>query len=279
MQWHRPRTVDQALRLYARHPEALPMAGGTDIMVSWNAGLLNDRTVLDLSALKSWARLRISDTSVRIGALVTMMTLQRHVDVRCRLPLLVQACATVGGVQIQNRATVAGNIANASPAGDSFPPLLVYDAVVHLVSSKGRRTVPLREVFADVKRTTLQTGELIAAVEVPFPSRPTRQMFRKVGTRAAQAISKTVAAGMLWMRRDGRVRELRFAFGSMAPTARRLTSVEQFVRDRKLTRRTVNEACTLLERDVAPIDDLRSTRAYRLTVSRNLLAAFLDGHV
>jgi CO/xanthine dehydrogenase FAD-binding subunit len=277
MRWHRPRTVDQALRWYARHPQALPMAGGTDIMVSWNAGLLNDRTILDLSALASWSRIRVTDTAVRLGALATMMSVQRHAIVQRRLPLLAQACATVGGVQIQNRATLAGNIANASPAGDSFPPLLVYEAKLHLVSAEGRRTIALHDVFAGVKKTTLRNGELIAGIEVPLPGRPARQLFRKVGTRAAQAISKTVAAGLLWMRRDGRVRELRFALGSMAPTARRLAHVEDFLRDRKLTRRTIDEACGLLEHDVAPIDDLRSTRDYRLTVSRNLLRGFLDG--
>ena len=107
--------------------------------------------------------------------------------------------------------------------------------------------------------------------------RPARQMFRKVGTRAAQAISKTVAAGLLWMRRDGRVRELRFALGSMAPTVKRLAAVEAFVRGRRLDRRTIAAACALLEQDVSPIDDVRSTRAYRLEVSRNLLRAFMEG--
>ena len=276
MKWHRPTKLDDALRWYARHPEALPLAGGTDIMVLWNAGEHNDRAILDLSALKSWSRVRETDTQLRLGALVTMSQLQQHDAVARRLPLLVQACATVGGLQIQNRATLAGNIANASPAGDSFAPLAVYEAQVALVSAAGRRTVALPEVFAGVKKTNLQPGELIAAVEVPIPKRPARQMFRKVGTRAAQAISKTVAAGLLWMRRDGSVRELRFALGSMAPTVKRLTHVEEYIQGRTLTGKTVNTACELLAEDVSPIDDLRSTRDYRLQVSRNLLRGFLE---
>jgi len=276
MQWHRPTKLDEALRWYASHPQALPLAGGTDVMVLWNAGEYNDRAILDLSALKSWSRVRVTDTHIRLGALVTMSQLQQHAEVARRLPLLVQACATVGGLQIQNRATIAGNIANASPAGDSFAPLVVYEARVQLVSAAGRRMVPVLEVFAGVKKTHLQPGELIAAIEIPLPRRPARAMFRKVGTRAAQAISKTVAAGLLWMRRDGSVRELRFALGSMAPTVRRLKHVEEFVQGRRLNARTVKAALELLEQDVSPIDDLRSTRAYRLQVSRNLLGEFLQ---
>ena len=275
MTWHRPTKLDEALQWYARHPQAVPLAGGTDVMVLWNAGEYNDRTILDLSALKTWSRVHETDTSIRLGALLTMSQLQQHAAVARCLPLLVQACATVGGLQIQNRATIAGNSANASPAGDSFAPLAVYEAQVHLVSAAGRRMLPLMEVFAGVKKTTLQPGELIAAIELPLPKRPTRQMFRKVGTRAAQAISKTVAAGLLYLRRDGSVRELRFALGSMAPTVRRLQQVEDYVRGRKLTAHTVKSACELLEEDVSPIDDLRSTREYRLQVSRNLLREFL----
>jgi CO/xanthine dehydrogenase FAD-binding subunit len=275
MQWNRPTKIDDALRWYARNPQALPLAGGTDIMVLWNAGERNDRAILDLSALRSWSRVRETETHLRLGALVTMSQVQQDARLAKRYPLLAQACATVGGLQIQNRATLAGNIANASPAGDSFPPLAVYEAQVQLVSAAGRRSLPLAEIFAGVKKTHLRPGELIAAIDLPLVKRPARQMFRKVGTRAAQAISKTVAAGLLWMRRDGSIRELRFALGSMAPTVRRLEQVEVYMQGRKLTGRTVEAACALLEEDVAPIDDLRSTRDYRLQVSRNLLRAFL----
>ena len=116
-----------------------------------------------------------------------------------------EACATIGGIQIQNRGTIGGNIANASPAGDTFPPLAVYDARIHVASANGRRVVPFLDIFAGVKKTTLDPGELIEAIDLPFPAHPpTRQFFRKVGTRAAQAISKTVAAGVLWLNADER---------------------------------------------------------------------------
>jgi xanthine dehydrogenase small subunit len=272
----RPRSAREALRLLARHEGALPIAGGTDLMVAWNAGALAGRTFLDVSRLREWAGIREEKQQLRVGALATHTDLLRHRLVRRRLPLLAEACATVGGVQIQNRGTLGGNLANASPAGDTFPPLAVYEAVVLATSARGRREIPLARFFTGVKRTSLAPDELVEAVRVPLPRRPpTRQLFRKVGTRAAQAISKTVAAGLLWLGRDGRVEELRFALGSVAPTVCRLRSAEAFVRGRRLTPEVVDEAVALVSRDVAPIDDVRSTADYRLAVSRNLLLRFL----
>jgi xanthine dehydrogenase iron-sulfur cluster and FAD-binding subunit A len=147
-----------------------------------------------------------------------------------------------------------------------------------VVSAKGRRRVPFLDIFAGVKKTTLGPGELIAAIDLPFPPRgPQRQLFRKVGTRAAQAISKTVAAGLLWLARDGTVRDVRFSLGSMAPTVRRLHSVESFLTGRPLTPAVIREASDLVTSDVTPIDDIRSTATYRLATSRRLLESFLEG--
>jgi CO/xanthine dehydrogenase FAD-binding subunit len=274
----RPRSPAEALRLYDAHREALPIAGGTDVMVAWNAGGLAGRTFLDLSPLAAWRRIRPTKDALVAGALATHTELLRHPLVRRRLPLLAEACATVGGVQIQNRGTIGGNLANASPAGDTFPPLAVYGATVGLVSAQGRREVALDAFFTGVKRTCLAPGELVESVRIPLPARPpTRAVFRKVGTRAAQAISKTVASGLLWLSRDGRVEELRFALGSMAPTVRRLRHAEAFVTGKRLTREVAQEACALVSADVSPIDDVRSTADYRLAVSRNLLFQLLTG--
>ena len=275
MQVLRPATAEEALTLYSAHPNAVPLAGGTDFMVSWNWGDANGKTVLDLSRLANWRRIRESAKGLRVGALVTHWELQQHRRTLSRLPLLVLASATVGGRAIQTRGTLGGNIANASPAGDTFPPLAVYQARVRLASIAGKRTLDFLDVFAGVKRTNLAPGELIESIEIDFPPRPARQLFRKVGTRAASAISKTVAAGLLWLRPDGRIRELRFALGSMAETVKRLHAVEAFVRNEKPSAKLASRAASLLEEDVSPIDDLRSTRDYRLRVSRNLLHAFL----
>lgn len=273
----RPRAARDAVRLFARSPDAIPLAGGTDFMVSWNAGLLNGKTILDLSAIREWKRIRAFKTRARVGSLVSHWQLQNHRIVRKEFPLLVDACATIGGIQIQIRGTLGGNLANASPAGDTFPSLAVYEPVVHIISPRGARSIPFLELFTGVKRTSLGRSELIESIDIPFlRTRPRRQLFRKVGTRAASAISKTVVAGLLWSHRNGTIRELRFALGSMAPTVRRLHGVEAFVAGRKPTADVLDEACALLEKEVAPIDDVRSTADYRLEVSKNLLCSFLD---
>lgn len=273
-----PRTPGEALALYAADPRAVPLAGGTDLMVGWNLGLLNGRTVLDLSRLDAWRKVKAAKAGVSVGSLATHADLRRHPVVRKRFPLLSEACATVGAAQIQNRGTIGGNLANASPAADTFPPLVVYDASVRVAGPSGTRELPVLELFAGVKKTHLRPGELILSVELPFPERaPSRALFRKVGTRLAQAISKTMFAGLLWVDRKGTVEEARLSFGSLAPTVRRLHAAESFLKGRRLDAATVAGAVDLLESDVSPIDDIRSTREYRLAASRNILRRFLEG--
>jgi CO/xanthine dehydrogenase FAD-binding subunit len=274
----RPGSAAEALADYARQPDALPLAGGTDLLVGWNAGELNGRTVLDLAGVREWDRVRADARGLRIGALVTHARLEEHALVRRRFPLLVSACGVVGGVAIQNRGTLAGNVANASPAGDTFPPLAVYDAVVHAVSPQGRRAIRFLNVFAGVKKTTLRKAELIEAVEIPFLKRPpSRQLFRKVGTRAAQALSKVVAAGLLWKRKDGRIEEVRLALGSVAPTVRRLRRVEALVAGERPSSALLDQAAKLVAEEVLPIDDVRSTADYRRFVSQAIVRDFLAG--
>ncbi|MBI5245707.1 MAG: xanthine dehydrogenase family protein subunit M [Elusimicrobia bacterium] len=276
----RPRSAAEAVKSYAKVPTAMPLAGGTDLMVGWNLGVLNGRSILDLSRVAEWKKINVVSDGIDIGSLVTHSEIQKHPVIRKRFPLLVAACGTVGAAQIQNRGTIGGNIANASPAGDTFPALAVYEATVRVLGQSGRRGVPISEIFAGVKKTTLKPGELIEAVFLPFTdTAPTRGVFRKVGTRAAQAISKTMFAGLLFNGKGGVLAEARLAFGSLAPTVRRLYAAESFLKGRKLDDKTINAAAELMTTDVSPIDDIRSTREYRLVVSRNLLIAFLKGEV
>lgn len=273
-----PRTPQEALALLARRPQALPLAGGTDLMVGWNLGLLNGRVVLDLSRLDAWRVIKAGRLGVRVGSLATHAALRRHPVVLKRFPLLSAACATVGAAQIQNRGTLGGNLANASPAADTFPALAVYEASVRLAGPGGERELPVLELFAGVKKTHLRPGELIESVELPFPDRaPSAALFRKVGTRQAQTISKTMFAGLLWLDKKGAVEEARLAFGSLAPTVRRLRAAEAFLKGRRLDAAAARTAAELLESDVSPIDDIRSTREYRLAASRNILRRFLEG--
>jgi len=278
MAWTSPRTPAEAVRALAADPKALALAGGTDLMVVWNMGLLNGRAVVDLSRVTPWRAIRAEKGGLSIGSLATHTEILRHPVVRKQFPLLAAASATVGAAQIQNRGTLGGNLANASPAGDTFPSLAVYEAVVRCVGPDGRRALALPEFFAGVKKTHLKPGELIESIFLPPPPKPpTRAEFRKVGTRAAQAISKTMFAGALWLGRGGVVEDVRLAFGSLAPTVRRLRAAESFLKGRRLDAAAAEGAARLLDADVSPIDDIRSTRDYRLAASRNLLRRFLSG--
>ena len=247
-------------------------------MVGWNAGQANGRTILDLAASSAGrgsraTRTRARDRRARDARARSSATPRAA----ARLPLLVAACATVGGLQIQNRGTLGGNIANASPAGDSFPPLAVYEAVVEVARRRaGRRRVPFASIFAGVKKTTLRPGELIEAIQRADPARGPRGSSGARSGRARRRRSRR-----RWPRAcsgsaaTARSSELRFALGSMAPTVRRLAKAEAFVQGKRLTREVVHEACALVAQDVSPIDDIRSTAEYRLAVSQNLLASFL----
>ncbi len=274
----RPRSAPEALEAFEKNPGALPLAGGTDFMVLWNMGALNGKTVIDLSRVGQWRGIEAGKMGVRVGSLVTHAELQRHPVIRREFPLLVEACSQIGAVAIQNRGTLGGNIANASPAADTFPPLAVYEALVRAASARERRAIPFLEVFAGPKKTRLRPGELIESIELPYVRpRPSRAYFRKVGARAAQALSKTVAAGLLWLSPDRKtVAASRFALGSVAPTIRRMKKAEGYLRGRAISAATIRRAAELAGEEIAPIDDVRSTAAYRFAVSKNLFKEFLQ---
>jgi len=239
-----------------------PLAGCTDLYVSLNFGTLKDTRFLNLWGLDALRTIDVRRDVLTIGALATHTDLIRSTHVQKRLPMLAAAAREIGGVQIQNRGTIGGNVANGSPAGDTLPVLAAADAVVVLQSASGSRRVPFNEFYTGYRQTVRRADELIVGFEIPRLRG--RQWFRKVGTRAAQAISKIVVAGV-----SGDVPRL--ALGSVAPTVIRARRTEA-----ALARGESIEAArqTLLE-EISPIDDIRSTAAYRRQVAANLLAAFL----
>lgn len=258
MELFQPRTVDDALRLLRENPGVTPLAGGTDVYVALNLGTLTPRRFLDLWSLDELRQIREADGVLSIGALSTYSEIIRSRAVRARLPMLASAAREIGGVQIQNRGTLGGNIANGSPAGDSLPVLMAADASIVLRSTSGERRVPLVELYVGYRQTVISPDEIITAVEVPRVDGT--QWFRKVGTRAAQAISKVVIAGI----RGGQVR---LAIGSVAPVPLRLRKTEQALSSGV----TLEQARAELEAEIAPMDDLRSTERYRRRVAGNLL--------
>ncbi|HEV8629544.1 MAG TPA: xanthine dehydrogenase family protein subunit M [Thermoanaerobaculia bacterium] len=270
-----PPNLGEALALLASG-DWRPFAGGTDLMVLAEAGKLPHRRWVSLWGLPELRGITATEEKVSLGALTTYTEVRRSELLRREFPLLGQAAAETGGVAIQSRGTLGGNIANASPAADSPPALLVYDAELELVSARGSRRVPYAGFHRGYRQMDLAKDELIRAIHLPRRAWETvwRDAYRKVGTRRAQAISKVCFAAAL--RRDGeRVAEVRLAFGSVAPVPLRCARTETVLRGQRLTAELVRAALAELAREIAPIDDFRSTAGYRLRVGQNLLADFL----
>jgi CO/xanthine dehydrogenase FAD-binding subunit len=257
-----PRSLRDALAMLRDEGPPTPMAGCTDLYVALNYNTLKQTRFLNLWRLTALRAIEARGTNLSIGALATHTDLMRSPLVRARLPMLAAAAREVGGAQIQNRGTIGGNVANASPAGDTLPVLAVADAVVVLRSAAGERRVPFTSFYTGYRQSVRRPDELIVSFEIP-PVRG-RQRFRKVGTRAAQAISKVVMAVV-----DGP--EPRIALGSVAPTVVRARKTEQAL----AAGASIEDAQRLLLEEIAPIDDIRSTSAYRRTVAANLLARML----
>ncbi len=275
----RPANLAHALRLLADSlgsERLVPLAGGTDLFVYLNAGTHGGTRFLDLNGLEELRGLRVGKNgTLRLGALTTFRELRAHPRVVARWPSLAAAARVIGAEQIQNRATIAGNIANASPAGDSLPVLLAHDAVVRAVSVRGERTIGFDSLYTGYRRLALAPDELIAAVEIPAPPEGSKAFFRKVGTRAAQSISKVVFAGVLHAARGGAPDHVRLAWGSLAPVPVRAAKAEAALLGVKPSRGAAAGAADALGSDVTPIDDVRSERDYRMAVARNVLAQFL----
>ncbi|HXE74563.1 MAG TPA: xanthine dehydrogenase family protein subunit M [Candidatus Xenobia bacterium] len=271
-----PANLSEALALLARQPGAWkPFAGGTDLMVLLEAGKLPHKKFFSLWHLEELKDIAVADDAVVLGALTTYTEVLNHPVLQKEFPLLCQAARQTGGVATQNRGTLGGNIANASPAADSSPALLVYDAELELVSARGTRSLPYHRFHLGYKVMDLQPDELIRAIRLPRVHKPRVQYYRKVGTRRAQAISKVVFAGVAEMAGGG-VRDVRIALGSVAPTVLRCGQTEEAVRGQRIDSQTIKRAQAALAGEIAPIDDIRSTRRYRRQVSLRLLADFLQ---
>jgi xanthine dehydrogenase small subunit len=258
----RPRSLDEAVRHLQEDPALVPTAGCTDLMVRGPEALHQMDRVIDLLGVPELRGIREVDGGLEIGATTPFSEIRSSAAVRAAFPILAEAAALVGGWQIQNRATLGGNMANASPAGDSLPVLLALDAVVVAAGAGGLREIPYAGFHAGYRQTALRPGEIVARVRLPYLPVGAFQAFRKVGTREAQSISKVVLA-MTVRVEEGRIAELRLAAGSVAATPVRLRATEEAVRGLPPNPETADLAGREAAREVTPIDDVRSTAEYR----------------
>jgi CO/xanthine dehydrogenase FAD-binding subunit len=270
-----PGRLDAVLDLLARAPgEWTPIAGGTELMVAHAAGRLEARKLVSLWGIPGLQFIETTSQSIVIGAGTTFRDLRAHAGIATELPLLAKAAGWIGSIANQSRATVGGNLVNGSPAADSSPALLVYDAEIELASVRGRRRIPYSEFHTGYKLNAMAPDELLFAVHLPLRFAGHRQYLRKVGTRRAMAIAKVALAGTALFE-SGEASEIRLAAASLAPFPTRLYRTETAVLHQPIDSRTIQSAREALLAEVKPIDDIRSTSEYRRQVAANLLVEFL----
>ena len=265
MQVQTPTSLAEALELMAAADRPLtPVAGGTDLLVCWHHQIKDAWHLLDLSRLnRELGSFQLTDHSLKLGALATYWDVMRSSEVCTAFPLMLDAARLVGAIQIQTRGTWAGNIANASPAADGVPVMMAYDAVVELAAKSGGRQVRLDEYYTGYKQTIRRPDELIVAIHMPRRTRDV-EWFHKVGARSAQAISKVVVAVVHdesgW----------RVVTGAVAPVVCRCRNMEAAL-ENGFNPSSPDDVHSIIQKDITPIDDMRSTAAYRTRVLSRLL--------
>ena len=271
-----PSQLGEAVGLLAKDPNQwLPIAGGTDVMVLYSAGKLVRRNLMNIWNIRELRNIQVDAEEIRIGAACTYTELRKHEIVSREFKLLSTAAAWTGGIANQNRGTLGGNIANASPGADSLPALLVYGAELTLTSVRGERRVAYADFHHDYKKTALASDELIREIILPRRFSGYFAYARKVGARNAQAISKVCLAA-LGQLVDGKIRDVRIALGSIAPVPLRLQKTESALRETQMDGSMIEAAKKVVGKEIQPIDDIRSTARYRAEVAGNLVEEFLE---
>ncbi len=270
-----PGSLEGVLALLAQEPgQWTPIAGGTEIMVQFGTGRMRQRQFVNIFGLPELTEISVGADTIRIGAGVTYTSIRNHAELSAALPLLAKAASWTGSLANQNRGTLGGNIVNGSPAADSPPALLVYEASVELVSERGIRTIPYSEFHTGYKKSALAADELVLAITIPRPVAGLHQYLRKVGPRNAMAISKVALAGVAMVDGDT-LRNPRVAIASVYQSPFRCLKTESVLADQPLMPQLIAEARAALIAEIAPLDDIRSTARYRTQVSANLLEEFL----
>lgn len=271
----RPRSLDDALRARAEHPDYIILAGGTDLMVGAShreepAGVIDVFGLAPLVGIN-----RTGDGAVRIGAATTYrQLLTDDLIARCA-PALAAAAREVGAVQIQARGTIGGNVGTSSPVGDTLPVLLALDASVEVASTGGERTVPYEDFCTGYRTTSLAADELIVAIRIPAAAADMRQFWRKVGTRRAQSISKVAVAAAARLGDDGAVANARIGLGAVRERPIRARAAEAELIGQVPSDEVADRVRDAVQQDISPIDDVRSSADYRRAVAGNVVARFV----
>lgn len=266
-----PNNLDELWQCFAKNPEALMYAGGTDLLVNIRSGSVSPQALICLERINELKDVEESTTEVRVGSCSTLSFLLDHPLINKYFPVLIRALQTLGSPLIRQMGTIGGNICNASPAGDTLPPLYVLQAEIELKSSISCRTLPVSEFIYGPRQTQLRKGEVISAVILKKAQDFNIQYFEKVGLRKSLACSVVSMAALLKLSPEGIVEEARLAWGSIGPTVITSDACEKFLIGKILTVETLKTASDKIKQEISPIDDVRAETAYRKTVSGNLL--------
>jgi CO/xanthine dehydrogenase FAD-binding subunit len=274
-----PATLDAVLTQLAAEPgKHTPLAGGTELMVALNTGRLTQHSLLSIQHLKELRFIRVQPDAIHIGSGATFTNIRNSAEIAADLPLLIESASWTGTIANQNRATLGGNICNASPAADTPPALLAYGASITLISAAGTRTLPYTEFHLSYKKTVLRPDELVHSVSVPRDFSDYRQYIRKVGTRNALAISKIALAALAKLDGD-HIADIRMGAASLTDRPLRCSAAEATLLGKSVDAKdmdaTVRAGRAALASETHTIDDIRSTAKYRSAVAGNLLEEFL----
>ena len=274
-----PRSVDEAVAVLAGGNTTV-LASGTDLMPQSQAGRVTFGHVLvNINRIDEMKGIALEDGAIRLGALTTVTDFMNDDLIRNHLPALVEVGDHFASSQIRNAATIGGNIMNASPAGDTLIAFLIYDAEIELASKPDgkleSRCVALKDFFAGPGRTHAKAGELLTAVHVPVPPEPHFARFYKFGVRPALDIS-AISIGVAGVPENGALRDVRVAFGAVAPTPVRAPKTEHAIEGRRLDDAAIEEIATIARDEISPIDDIRATAWYRLELVHNVMKRMLS---
>ncbi len=265
--YFKPHTLSEAVQYLEKEDNSYVLAGGTDLMILLRRNLINAEHIVDIKMLPEIAAFEyVEGVGLTIGAAVVVNRVVDSAAVKAKYPALNQAAAALASFQLRNRATVVGNICNASPGADLPPSLLVYDAVVNIAGPKGARQVPLNQFFKGVKRTALERGELVVSIQLPDPGEGDKSIYLRQARLKGHDLATVGVATRI--KPDGKVA---IGIGAVAPTPLRLSALEDMINERGLSRETVEWAAQEIKQHIRPISDVRSSAAYRLQMASVLL--------
>ncbi len=265
--YYEPRSLEEALTILEKYRgEARVLAGGTDLLVQMKMGLVKPKVIVNIKKIPGLDTIEQCGDHIIIGALTRLRKLEKSEIIREKLTALYEALRWMASIQIRNLATIGGNLCNASPAADTAPPLLVYNAELHAASIHGSRWIPINKFFTGPKKTVLGPNELLLEIKIPIPPRNSGSAFIKVA-RTSMDLAKASVATYIEVE-ERVIKTVRIALGSVAPTPVRAPSVEEMVTGRELTEETARKAANRVVNDISPITDARSTAEYRRHISK-----------